>query len=61
MERGLVTVMCNLGREWVELENAKGLALVLASRDDVGVEGSVVMLPPDTLAILIGEKSRQVV
>ena len=61
MERGMVTVMCNLGREQVELENAKGLTLLLASRDDVGAEAGVVRLPPDTLAILSGEKNRQVV
>jgi maltooligosyltrehalose trehalohydrolase len=61
MERGQVTVMCNLGTEQVELENARRLPLLLASRDDVGAEGGVVTLPPDTLAILSGEKNRQVV
>jgi maltooligosyltrehalose trehalohydrolase len=61
MERGLVTVMCNLGPDQVELENARELPLLLASRDDVEAEQGVVRLPPDTLAILSGEKNRQVV
>jgi maltooligosyltrehalose trehalohydrolase len=61
MERGLVTVMCNLGTEHVELENARELHLLLASHDDVGAGGGVVRLPPDTLAILSGEKNWQVV
>jgi maltooligosyltrehalose trehalohydrolase len=61
MERGRVTVMCNLGMEEIELENAKELPLLLASREDVGVGGGVVKLPPDTLAIFSGEKNWQVV
>jgi maltooligosyltrehalose trehalohydrolase len=59
MERGAVTVMCNLGVQEVELENPKGLPLLLASRADVGVAGTKVLLPPDTLAILSSEKSQQ--
>ncbi len=61
MERGLVTVMCNLGTERIELKNARRLPLLLASRDDVGAEEGVVRLPPDTVAILSGETNRQVV
>jgi maltooligosyltrehalose trehalohydrolase len=61
MERGLVTVMCNLGTERVELKNARRLPLLLASSDDVGAEEGVVRLPPDTVAILSGETNRQVV
>jgi maltooligosyltrehalose trehalohydrolase len=61
MERGLVTVMCNLGTERIELKNASRLPLLLASRDDVGAEEGVVRLPPDTVAILSGETNRQVV
>jgi maltooligosyltrehalose trehalohydrolase len=61
MERGLVTVMCNLGTERIELKNARRLPLLLASRDDVGAEDGVVRLPPDTVAILSGETNRQVV
>jgi len=57
MERGMVTVMCNLGRETVKLENSRRLPLLLASRADV-VAGDGVVLPPETLAILSGEKSQ---
>jgi maltooligosyltrehalose trehalohydrolase len=59
MERGLVTVMCNLGSGPVELENPGGLTLLLASRADVAVAGRGIALPPDTLAILSGEKNQQ--
>jgi maltooligosyltrehalose trehalohydrolase len=59
MERGAVTVMCNLGAERVELDNLRRLPLLLASRGDVeAVEGKVV-LPPDTLAVLSGEKNQR--
>jgi maltooligosyltrehalose trehalohydrolase len=57
MERGSVTVMCNLGTEPVELENTGKLPLVLASRSDIAVAGDKVILPPDTLAVLSGEKN----
>jgi maltooligosyltrehalose trehalohydrolase len=57
MERGAVTVMCNLGVARVELDNLRRLPLLLASRGDVeAVEGRVV-LPADTLAVLSGEKN----
>ena len=56
MERGPVRVMCNLGDEVVEFENSTGLPLVLASRDDVRAENAKVVLPPDTFALLSGEK-----
>jgi maltooligosyltrehalose trehalohydrolase len=58
MERGMVTVMCNLGTETVELENPRGLPLLMASRADVEVAGDGVTLPPDTLAVLSGEKNQ---
>jgi maltooligosyltrehalose trehalohydrolase len=57
MVRGAVTVMGNLGTELVELSNPGGLSLLLASRADVEVAGDRVLLPPDTLAVLSGEKS----
>jgi maltooligosyltrehalose trehalohydrolase len=57
MERGAVTVMCNLGAEEVELENAGRLPLLLASRNDVSAADDRVVLPPDTLAILSNEKN----
>jgi maltooligosyltrehalose trehalohydrolase len=57
MERGSVTVMCNFGTEPVELENSHQLRLALASRADVSVAGDRVLLPPDTLVVLSGEKN----
>jgi maltooligosyltrehalose trehalohydrolase len=56
MERGLIKVMCNLGGEAMEFENAEQLKLLVASRADVRVESHIV-LPPDTLAIVSGEKT----
>ncbi len=61
MERGQVLVMCNLGAAPVELENPGGLALVLASRDGVEVVEGGVVLPPDSLAVLSGEKLSRIV
>jgi len=59
MERGAVTVMCNLGTAAAELENSRRLPLLLASRGDVEVGEGRVVLPPDTLVILSNEKSQQ--
>ena len=57
MERGMLTVMCNLGTETVTLENPRQSPLLLASRE--GIEtGAKVTLPPDTLTILSGEKNQ---
>jgi maltooligosyltrehalose trehalohydrolase len=61
MERGAVTVMCNIGAERVRLENHRRLPLVIASRADVEVEESSIVLPSNTLAILSSEKNQQVV
>ena len=55
MERGLVTVLCNLGDEAVELDNPAGLPLLLASRADVRAGERKISLRPNTLAILSGE------
>jgi maltooligosyltrehalose trehalohydrolase len=57
MERGLVTVLCNLGDEAVELDNPAGLPMVLGSRTDVRVGERKISLPPNTLAILSGESA----
>jgi maltooligosyltrehalose trehalohydrolase len=57
MDRNLVRVMFNLGTEAVELENPGSIPLTLASRGDVQVIGEKVLLPPDSLAILSGEKA----
>lgn len=56
MERGLIRVLCNLGKEAVELENPAQHPLALASRPEIDVHGDKVLLPPDSLAILSGEK-----
>jgi maltooligosyltrehalose trehalohydrolase len=64
MERGLVTVLCNLGDEAVELDNPAGLPLLLASRSDVRADVRAgerkIALPPNTLAILSGESVESV-
>jgi maltooligosyltrehalose trehalohydrolase len=59
MERGAVTVMSNLGTEPVELDNPQRLALALASRADVAAMEGRIVLPPNTLGVLSGEKSQQ--
>jgi maltooligosyltrehalose trehalohydrolase len=56
MDRGQVRVMFNLGAEAVELENPALLPLLLASREGVHARAAKVLLPPDSLAILSGEK-----
>ncbi|MGD0443709.1 MAG: malto-oligosyltrehalose trehalohydrolase [Edaphobacter sp.] len=56
MERGAVTVICNLGDERMEFENPKRIPLVMASSPDIKVTRSAVMVPPDRLAILSTEK-----
>jgi maltooligosyltrehalose trehalohydrolase len=61
MERGAVTVVCNLGEEQMEFENPKHLLLVMASHKKVRATKNAVVLPPDTLAILSTEKASQVV
>ena len=58
MERGLVTVLCNLGDEAVELDNPAGFPLLLASRADAHAGERKILLPPNTLAILSGEKDQ---
>jgi maltooligosyltrehalose trehalohydrolase len=61
MERGTVTVVCNLGEERMEFENPKHLQLAMASRADVKATMRAVKLPPGTLAILSTEKLSKVV
>jgi maltooligosyltrehalose trehalohydrolase len=61
MERGAVTVVCNLGEERMEFENPKHLPLAMASHKKVRATKNAVLLPPDTLAILSTEKTSQVV
>ncbi|MBB5341695.1 malto-oligosyltrehalose trehalohydrolase [Tunturiibacter gelidoferens] len=57
-ERGVVTVMCNLGSEKVELPHAKRSALLLGSKAEVVVKGGAVELPTESVAILSSETLR---
>lgn len=57
MDRGLVRVLCNLGHDAVELENPDALPLLLASRAEIELGGEKLLLPPDSIAILSGEKA----
>lgn len=58
IERGVVTVLCNLGKEAVDFEMPPGQTMRLASRDGLVADGSKIALPPDSLAILSGERSK---
>ena len=55
MERNLVTVMCNLGKETVSLENGKKLPLLMTSGIGVEAAHQQVILPANSLAILSAE------
>lgn len=57
MDRGQVRVLCNLGDKPVELENPESLPLILASDGDISVKDKMVVLPPDSVAILSDEKA----
>jgi maltooligosyltrehalose trehalohydrolase len=57
MERGQVRVLCNLGEEAAEFENAAGFSLVLGSGSDLEVTDDKVVLPPNSLAILSAERA----
>jgi maltooligosyltrehalose trehalohydrolase len=57
-ERGVVTVMCNLGSEKMELPHPRRAGLLLASKAEVVVKGGSVELPADSVAILSGETIR---
>lgn len=52
MKRGSITVMCNLGRDSVELQSSTASSAVLASRPGIAVKGDKVVLPPDSLVII---------
>ena len=58
IDRGLVTVMFNLGDEGVEFERPGGAALVLASGEDVAVKERSVMVPPNRVAIFSAEQNK---
>lgn len=55
MDRGRVSVMCNLGDTAVDLEGHERYRLVLSSQDDVRVNGKNIQLPPSRFAVFSGE------
>jgi len=57
-ERGVVTVMCNLGTEKVERPHLRRMQLLLASKAGVVVKDGSVELPADSVAILSSEAMR---
>jgi maltooligosyltrehalose trehalohydrolase len=57
-ERGVVTVMCNLGAEKVELPYSRRGHLLLASKAEVVVRDGSLELPADSVAILSSEALR---
>jgi maltooligosyltrehalose trehalohydrolase len=57
MDRGLVTVLCNLGEDRVEFERPKGATLALASYGDIIEHENSVILPQNRVAIFSGESS----
>jgi maltooligosyltrehalose trehalohydrolase len=57
MDRGLVSVMWNLGDDRVEFERPEEAVLVLASCEDVIEREGRVIVPPDQVAIFSGEPS----
>ena len=56
MERGLVKVICNLGSEAVEFEILDGYSLLLASRAEIRVEATKVIVPAQSVVIISAEK-----
>ena len=58
MDRGPVTVVCNLGVATLIQDLAAGAKLLLASEPGVAVAGTRLSLPPDTVAILLTEPQR---
>ncbi len=52
MDRGQVRILCNLGKEAVELDNPDGFSPLLSSRDDIRIADGKVLLPPDSIVIL---------
>ena len=52
MERGKMSILCNLGDEPMFIEDVKGLRMVLRSSEDIVEQEAGVMLPPAGLAVL---------
>jgi len=55
MTRGDVQLVCNLGTESHRSANPDNLKLILKSAEDVRMDGSDVLVPPDSVAILSSE------
>ena len=52
MERGSITVCCNLGKGKHAFPVAKGGRVILVSREGVQVKDGALMLPPDSVAVV---------
>ena len=52
VERGTITILCNLGVQDSAFAVAPSAALELATRPSINLEADTVHLPPDTLAVL---------
>jgi maltooligosyltrehalose trehalohydrolase len=52
MERGAIQVCCNLGASGYSFPIAQGSEIVLASRDGLRLNGGVLELPPETIALI---------
>lgn len=52
MDRGTISVICNLGKHDHEVRVAEGCEVVLASRRMPQIEAGNIKLPPDTVAVI---------
>ena len=52
LERGHIRVACNLGKAAVNVELGSGVKLLLASDDSIALNGGMVKLGPDSVAVL---------
>jgi maltooligosyltrehalose trehalohydrolase len=56
MDRGLVTVLCNLGADTPEFDVPEGARVVLTSVDGLSPRDGTVSVPPDGFVILSAEE-----
>ncbi len=52
IQRGEISVHCNLGSDTVQFSVPEGSSMVMASRDGIAAEGTSLGLPPDSVAIV---------
>jgi maltooligosyltrehalose trehalohydrolase len=52
MERGTISLVCNLGAQTCDLPNPQSSSLELASRDEVQIAANAISLPPDSIVVL---------